>query len=209
MFDWDGVLADSLEVFTSIFLDACRQSQFLGLDKPGRLMGLFDGNMYAAMEALGLPREKISRILEHFRQGALARIDEIELFDGISGVLNAIAESNVVAIITSNLSAIPLNVLSRERIRCVAEVLGAEIDKSKVRKIRLTMSRYPSLPAFYVGDTKGDMLEGRSAGAKTIAVTWGWHRKEKLQEGTPDFVVRSPTELASFFAEVRDETSDE
>ena len=57
------------------------------------------------------------------------------------------------------------------------------------------MDRYQDLPAFYVGDTKGDMIEGRQAGAVTLAVTWGWHSAEKLTEGTPDNMVLTPVEL--------------
>ena len=77
------------------------------------------------------------------------------------------------------------------------KVLGAETDTSKIRKIQKTMRRFPSLPAYYVGDTKGDMIEGRSAGAKTVAVSWGWHPEEKLREGRPDFMIRSLIELAT------------
>ena len=197
MFDWDGVLADSLSVFTSIFLNACRQCRFHGLDGPGRLMGMFDGNMYETMETFGLDRETTARILRIFRRDSLARTHEISLFDHVSATLDTISAHNVVYIITSNLSAVPLKVLSREGIQCVDEVLGAETDTSKIRKIQKTMRRYPSLPAYYVGDTKGDMIEGRSAGAKTVAVSWGWHPEEKLREGRPDFMIRSPIELAT------------
>jgi phosphoglycolate phosphatase len=57
------------------------------------------------------------------------------------------------------------------------------------------MARYPGLSAYYIGDTKGDMIEGRKAGAITVAALWGWHAVEKLEEGAPDHFVRSPEAL--------------
>jgi phosphoglycolate phosphatase len=199
MFDWDGVLADSLELFTSVFLESCHRCGFHSLDTPGRLMALFDGNLYTSLATLGLQRNTIRRILRHFKRDSLARLDEIRLFEGIPEALDAIGRGNTVIIVTANLSEIVWSVLRRDGVRCVEEVLGVEAGTSKVEKIRQARRRYPSLPAFYVGDTKGDMLEGRSAGTETIGVLWGWHPEEKLREGEPDFLVRSPRELAAHF----------
>jgi phosphoglycolate phosphatase len=48
---------------------------------------------------------------------------------------------------------------------------------------------------FYIGDTTGDILEAREAGVQTVAVTWGWHSREKLVAVHPDFLVDRPEEL--------------
>jgi phosphoglycolate phosphatase len=41
----------------------------------------------------------------------------------------------------------------------------------------------------------GDIKEGRLAGVTTVAVTWGWHSKEKLQAAGPDLLVEEPEGL--------------
>ncbi len=33
------------------------------------------------------------------------------------------------------------------------------------------------------------------AGIKTVAVTWGWHNRERLAAAHPDFIVDKPLEL--------------
>jgi phosphoglycolate phosphatase len=48
---------------------------------------------------------------------------------------------------------------------------------------------------FYVGDTVGDIKEARLAGVKTVAVTWGWHNKERLEMASPDYVIETPDDL--------------
>ena len=195
MFDWDGVLADTRELFTATFLKACRRCGVHGLDAPGSLMSLFDGNMYDSLKTLGLERGRIETILEDFRRGSVHLADDIRLFAGVPEMLTTLAGNHTLAVITSNLAAIIVKVLDREGIRGVDRVLGVEADTSKTRKIRQTMAAFPGRPAFYVGDTKGDMLEGRAAGALTVAVSWGWHTLEKLNEARPDFSVHSPAEL--------------
>ena len=77
------------------------------------------------------------------------------------------------------------------------DVLGAEKERSKAIKIGDTMARHINQPAYYVGDTSGDIIEGKRAGAMTVAVTWGWHDVEKLEEASPDFIVSSPAELTA------------
>ena len=200
MFDYDGVIVDSQEVFASAFLTACRVCGYDGIQSQAQFMALFDGNFYETLKKLGLSGEKIDEILgDAFKQEVRKRIDRVTLFDGIKDVLNAISPRNVLTVITSNVSRTVWQLFNREGISCFHEVVGAEVEKSKVKKIQKTMSRYQDLPAFYVGDTKGDMIEGKQAGAVTVAVTWGWHAEKKLREASPDYVVYSPEELKYLF----------
>jgi phosphoglycolate phosphatase len=50
---------------------------------------------------------------------------------------------------------------------------------------------------YYIGDTAGDIREARAAGVRTVAVTWGWHSRERLAATQPDFLVDTPEELLS------------
>ena len=79
------------------------------------------------------------------------------------------------------------------------EVVGADKETSKVKKIEAIKSKFKGNKYFYIGDTKGDIIEGRKASVKTIAVTWGWHSEDKLKKENPDFIVHSPIELVKLF----------
>ena len=46
MFDYDGVIVDSLAVFSSVFIAACQKNGYHGIDSRKRLIGLFDGNLF-------------------------------------------------------------------------------------------------------------------------------------------------------------------
>ncbi len=198
MFDYDGVIVDSLAQFTEGWIRACRQGGFI-IGSMEEAIAMFDDNVYVTMGRLGVDNATIDRILEYYEQ--IEPTTEVELFPGMAAALEAIAVRNAVIIITSNLMAPTMAVLERSGVRCVADVIGAEQEKSKIRKITGVMARHPGLAAYYVGDTKGDMLEGRQAGALTVGVTWGWHTSAKLGEGCPDYLADTPAELAALFSQ--------
>jgi phosphoglycolate phosphatase len=200
MFDYDGVIVDSLDVFTNAFLTSCRACGYEGITKQEQFKALLDGNFYESLKQYGLSKNLIHAILgEGFTHDVQQHMHEIMLFDGMKSTLKTLAARHVLVVITSNVSSVVQQLFEREKINCFETILGAEVEKSKVKKIHKAMSTYHERPAFYVGDTRGDMIEGRQAGASTIAATWGWHSEDKLQEATPDYIVHTSTELVQLF----------
>ncbi len=196
MFDYDGVIVDSADVFATTFLAASRACGYTGIKTHEQVIRLFDGNFFEALAQLGLSSDKIDEILgDAFERKMRRHQAEVKPFHGIHGSLKVISRRNVLTVITSNDSRIVWQFFEKEDIGCFDEVVGAEIERSKVKKIQKTMGRHQGLPAYYVGDTKGDMIEGKKAGAVTVAVTWGWHSAEKLNEASPDHMVHTMAEL--------------
>jgi phosphoglycolate phosphatase len=194
MFDYDGVIVDSLAEFIKGWIRACADYGF-PIRSPEEAISLFDDNVYASMQRQGIDIATIDRILDRFK--TLVNFSAIKMFPGMAGVLASIAVQNRLIIITSNLSTAVWAVLEQNDVRCVADVIGAEHEKSKIKKITGVMARFPNLTPFYIGDTRGDMLEGREAGALTVGVAWGWHTTAKLQDGRPDYLVATPADLAA------------
>ena len=196
MFDYDGVIVDSLDVFATTFIAASHACGYTGIRTHEQVVRLFDGNFFETLAQLGLSSDKINEILGDAHERKMQRhLAEVRPFQGMHESLNVISNQNVLTVITSNDSQLVWKFLEKEDITCFDEVMGADKEKSKAKKIQKTMARFQDLPAFYVGDTKGDMIEGKQAGAVTVAVTWGWHSAEKLTEGTPDHMVHTPAEL--------------
>ena len=77
------------------------------------------------------------------------------------------------------------------------EILGSDFMFSKKEKILYVIKKYQVAPQniYYIGDTTGDIKEGREAGVKTVGVTWGWHSKEKMAAAKPDYLFDNPKEL--------------
>jgi phosphoglycolate phosphatase len=111
-------------------------------------------------------------------------------------VIARLAERHRILIVTSNRSDIVEACLTRWNIVGVSEVLGSDKGKSKVRKIRTAVRRHAHAQGrWFVGDTAGDIVEGRRAGVGTIAVAWGWHSLEQLRSASPDRIAAAPSDL--------------
>lgn len=200
MFDYDGVIVDSFDIFTSSFMEACSKSSYCHIESKASLMELFNGNLFEGMKTLGMDSRKIDHTLKIFQEIISEHLDTVTLFSGMAEAIKTISFNNHIFVITSNVSPVVIQVLSRNGVDFVEDVLGAEKERSKTNKIKKTMARYANRPAYYIGDTIGDIIEGKKAGALTVAVTWGWHETENLEKASPDFMVSSPVELTELLA---------
>ena len=119
-------------------------------------------------------------------------------FDGLIPVLAALQKDHLLAVISSNGYRTIRTMLDRFGFApYFREILGADFRFSKKEKIAYALEKYgiPGERAFYIGDTAGDILEARAAGVRSVAVTWGWHSRERLAAAGPDFLVDTPEEL--------------
>jgi len=124
-----------------------------------------------------------------------AAYQTVPLVAGMADVLARLGARHPLFVVTSNATAVVAGHLARHGVAGVREVLGAEAGTSKVDKLRRLAARFPGEPPWYVGDTLGDVLEGRRAGATTVAVGWGWHDLDRLRRGAPDHVAERPADL--------------
>lgn len=56
-----------------------------------------------------------------------------------------------------------------------------------------------SADAYFIGDSEVDVLTGRNAGMKTVAVSWGFRERRVLEEAEPDVIIDSSEELVNYF----------
>ena len=199
LFDFDGVVADSLDVFFEAFTGVCRELDYHRLESREAFLKLFEGNAIVGLCKAGFPLRRLKQLGRQFAPRIEEANRRIRPFEGMPELLGELAQRHPVYIITSNVSHSILAFLERHAISGVRGVLGADQETSKVKKIKQVIRRYPGRPAYYIGDTKGDMREARRAGAIPIAVAWGWHTVAKLREGRPAHIVESPAMLRAFF----------
>ncbi|NLN20894.1 MAG: HAD family hydrolase [Syntrophomonadaceae bacterium] len=201
MFDYDGVIVDSYDQDYVDFVQVCR-THGLEINSKEEYDRLLDDNCYKVMkEYYGLDEGTIDAILKEWEKMSVNYVN-LPIFKGIKDAIKKIAEQHRVIVITSNLSELVSTVLGKNGITEFEDILGADVEKSKVKKIRRAMKSYPSDISYYIGDTAGDMIEAREAGAKTIAVSWGYQSAERLKKADPDYLVNSPEELTALLCSV-------
>jgi len=200
IFDYDGVLVDSLHIFMREFLRACRQEGVQSITTEKDFLHLFDKNMYESMMDLGMTRETILRVVLTVKEALLKHENKIQLFPGISETLQHLAKTNTLLISTSNDTEVVQQFMASRHLNVFADIYGSDREPSKIKKIETIKTAYPSNHVFYIGDTKGDILEGKQAGIKTVAVTWGWHKEHDLRTTKPDYLACEPRQLLDLFS---------
>ena len=164
-------------------------------------LALFDGNFYESMAARGVDLAAYNEAVKEI----LPRIDYdvMKPYDGLIPVLAKLQKDHLLAVISSNGYRTIRTMLDRFGFApYFREILGADFRISKKEKIAYALEKYgiPGERAFYIGDTAGDILEARAAGVGSVAVTWGWHSRERLAAAGPDFLVDRPEELLAITA---------
>lgn len=199
LFDFDGVIADTLDYFLDCFLAACAELGHHHIDSKQTFLDLFDSNFYEAMEVSGVPPTDFPPIMKSMKERVMATGRSYSYYLQIPETIQALAKCHTLYIITSNHSEPVAAFLKAHRLDYFADILGSDQHQSKTVKIEQVKAQHPESQIFYIGDTKGDMLEAQAAGIHTVAAAWGWHTPLKLSEATPDYLAHSPAELLNIF----------
>lgn len=113
-------------------------------------------------------------------------------------VIQKLAQAQTLIIISSTISPPIASFLELHNLKqYFKEILGNDVEKSKVKKIQDVLLRYSLQPSetVLITDTLGDIKEANQCGVKSIAVTWGFHSKERLEKGQPYKIINSPSEI--------------
>ena len=198
MFDYDGVIVDSLEAFCDACVAAFHAAGLPQYATRETILAFHDMNWFAAFAAAGIPEATAQEI-----EDAIARAcdgnQDVRPFLGIAKVVATLAKEHTLIIITSSRTRVAEAFLIAQGIVGITRVIGSDSETSKTRKIEVVKADYGAeLEYWYVGDTVGDIVEGKAAGVRTIAVGWGWHDAERLLAASPDYLAQTPADLLEF-----------
>ena len=199
LFDFDGVVADSLDAYFDAFTGVCTEMGFDRINSMESLLALFDGNVFVQLVRIGFPVSRLREMAVRFAPRIRAVAESVSPFPGMPETMSRLAARHPLYIITSNDTAVVRGFLERYGVTGVRDVIGSDIEPSKVKKIRAARKREPRRTPYYIGDTRGDMTEARRARALPVAVTWGWHAEPRLLLGKPWRAVHTPEELEQLF----------
>lgn len=196
LFDYDGVIADSFSLWYRIYK---RLAPEMGMPLPRSeedLLRLYDKNIFASLRLVLGSRMNPRAIQERIREESISLYPrEVPVFNGMKSLIITLGKKHPLFIIPSNASLVVQEHLAHHRITGVRSVMGPEKESDKSKKIQTIQSQFSGAEFWYIGDTVGDIKEGQNAGVKTVAVTWGYHAKERLAAVKPDYLVSTPREL--------------
>lgn len=194
-FDYDGVFVDSLDDLVD---KACRAQKAVGVGRAPRRED-FQTTKNLTFEQvgrdIGIPEE---RLLEYgLRFFELQNEDEgfCQLFDDMAEVIQQLSAKHTIVIITSSVKRTVERTLKHYKlIKYISFIFDGLQGGTKSEKTQRAMQKFSagSEQTVMVGDCVSDIREGKMAGVKTIAVTWGFQNRELLQSESPDYVAERP-----------------
>ena len=200
LFDYDGVIADSMPLVLELLQTIAPKYGLDMIKTREDVEELFEKNVYESLQELGLDDKKLNHFKEKFGVKLLMLQSHITPFPDIKETLKKISINNRMIMITSNLSFVTNHFLKKHKLNYFEKVLGAEVSKSKVKKILKIKQDNPDAKLYYIGDTTGDIYEGKKAGVKTVGVTWGYHSTDRMKKSKPNHIVNNPNDLAKLFS---------
>ena len=198
IFDFDGVLADSLDMMLSYPAQASRELGYPSQPSPADLEVLDTMSIDSLGRQLNLPEE----IIPAYKQRVIDLLSSSHelppIFDGMVEVIVSLASMYSLGIVTGNSSGMVRSSLDRYNLLQHFELILTEDNLgTRVEKLRTIVKQLgeSNSEAFLVGDAVSDIYAAREVMLKSIAVTWGHQTRERLLRAQPDFLVDSPEEL--------------
>ena len=191
IFDFDGVLADSFEMFYSLI----SQSMHLaGLTiSRTQYRDLFLGNVHREFKNF-LKTEEKYKLFTDFRSSNYARYyARTKLFDEVVNFLQQIKENYFIAIASSGKRDAIVKLLQKNRIKHYFDLICTtdKMTKENILMGIISESGNNSRETTMVTDTVGDLVVAKKIGIKTVAVTWGFHSAKTLKSAKPDYIARN------------------
>lgn len=186
--DFDGVIADTFDINWALSQE---HDETATLED---FLAHHDGNVFAE------PRIKFKPEQVHlFHSEYRKRVSPSHL-ERASEPLKRLGEKYALYVVSSTSEKAISDVLeSAGLLTYFTRIMGVETHKSKVEKFRLLMKENGVTPddTVFITDTLGDVREAHQVGIRTIAETFGFHNRERLELGQPFKIVDSWDEIES------------
>lgn len=201
LFDLDGTLIDSGPLILASFRHATRTVLGRTIPDEELLAGVGGHGLDAQMRAFDADR--VEELTSVYRKHNLQQYEKVQLFAGVSGVLERLrADGRSLGVVT--VKGRPAVELTFELLSLAdtfdVVITGDDSPRQKpapdpilaaLAKLDASVST-----AAYIGDAPFDIQAARSAGVRSIAVTWGGiHPVSRLERECPDAIVQRPSEV--------------
>lgn len=192
MFDFDGVLANTIEYSYRIHKNVNPDFSWESFQ------ALSNGNFLDGYDNALAKGEHVHP--EDFHEQYRSNLDKINIHEALSESLKILSEKYILVIVSSTRSNYIKDFLDKENTQgFFSDIYGADIHSSKVVKIKMILEKYKTLPndCIFVTDTLGDIKEASECGIESVAVTWGLHSSEHMEKGNPVAIIGDPSDLTS------------
>jgi phosphoglycolate phosphatase len=197
IFDFDGTIADSFEVFVTIINQIILEEKGSVLSKR-EIDNLREMKTREIFKYLGFSLIKMPFYAKRVRSEMKERFGEVELFEGIDAVLRKLKKQDKkLVLLSSNSEEVVYSFLEKNNLAFFDKVeagVNPFAKASRINKI-LKVFKGKKESAVLLGDEVRDIRAAHKAGIFSAAVTWGYNGKGILKASSPDFLLEKPEDI--------------
>ncbi len=196
VFDFDGTIADSRNLFISIYNELAQKHGYLPLTEEN-IAQLRCMSIRERCKALKVPLFKIpflaSVVIKKYKQA----LPMLQFNEGMKEILLSLTENKVkFAVLSSNSKSnieqfFKLNDIKCKNIFCSRSIFGKH---TLINKFLKEKNLKPS-QVLYVGDELRDVIACRKSDVKIAWVSWGYDNAELLKNNKPDYHIDDPAQI--------------
>jgi phosphoglycolate phosphatase len=196
IFDFDGVIADSAEIFAETLLEVIGRDETFSLEE---IKDLRSSTTKEVIRKLGIKKWQVPGVVIRGRRGMTEKIDRVDVFKDIPEALSSLAEHGYKLYILSSGSKESIEgLLNRyELLKTITSIHTGTSLFGKAKKLgKLLKQEHLSLgQCVYVGDETRDIEAANHIGMKSVAVEWGYSAADALKSCEPNAMVKEPLKL--------------
>lgn len=193
IFDFDGTLANTLPVVVDI------AEGILGQEVSSTDIAKYRNmTIKSILKEARIPMYKIPGLLVKGRPLLQKRMSEVDLFDGLEGVIKELSADYSLYIVSSNGLGIITKFLENYKLKKYFKRIYGNVGIfSKAQAVKKVMKRegFSIGDALYVGDEVRDIEAAKKIGLPIISVTWGYNGDKILKSYNPEYLASRPTDI--------------
>lgn len=197
LFDFDGVIADSLQTAFTLLNELAEEFGYVPLQN---IQALREYKTQTLLKGMGVPLWQLPRLVTRARKQLANQIDSLAPFAQMPTVIEALASGRRLGILSSN-NAENINAFWSRYALPTFDFIESDVSLfGKGRKLKNFLKKHHLSPedVLYVGDETRDIDAAREAGIDIAAVCWGYHLPELLAAHAPDFLAHTPQDLLQY-----------
>ncbi len=198
LFDFDGVIVDSIEIFSNAVNAAGNELRQPVVFFPEDLRSIRYMSIPEIVKKANVDPALTDQFIAGIDKFLLNRTNEFSVFPDMPVVLKELSRLAHIGIVSATPVAVISKVIDNHSLTEYIDIIaGGDQPGSKAKKINAIRESNdsPVNKTCIVGDTVSDIEQGKLAGVTTVAVNWGWHSAEWIRRFSPNFEAKTPLDL--------------
>lgn len=199
--DFDGTLADTVPLITSIYNELARKKGWRIIHKKD-MPSLRSGGIWDARSWAGIRMWQLPRLIMDGRKLFKLEADTVKLFEGMPDLITELKKHGfAVYILSRNKEEVVRPVLERHGVSQSVTVLKSTSffgGKHVAIKELVEQKGYDQKNVWMVGDETRDIEAAHKAKVQSIAVTWGLQDEAMLKLYNPTKLAHKPQDVRNY-----------